>query len=415
MENQQTALTKSWVQVSNHSDFTIFNLPFGVFRNKRLSPRIGVAIGDKIVDLSELQEAGFFHDIKLEDGAFLQSSLNAFIALGKQTTKKVRDRVQQLLNEDNSDLRDHQSRGKIMVGLREAEMMMPVRIGNHTAIKSPSQDATTGNASKAFSPVGHLVPQAYQGRTSTILPSGQPFHRPKGYLKTAEGNQLELGVSGRLDFEMQWGVIIGKPNRMGDSIPVADAEDYIFGMVLFNDLTARDIQMAEAGVMAPFASKNFASIISPWVVTLDALQYFKTSATSTKDTLPNLQLKEMMSFDIQSEAFILPEKGTDAVFACRTNFRHGHWSASQLLAFQTLNGSNVEIGDLITCGAAADPGVGYYSSLQELSQGADIVLENGNKRDYLQDGETVIIRAFGEKDGKRVGFGDVSAKLLPTK
>src|SRR5690554_1091402 len=157
MENQQTAIPKSWVQVPNYLDFTIFNLPFGVFRNKRLSPRIGVAIGDKIVDLSELQEAGFFQDIKLDDGVFLQDSLNAFIAMGKQTTRKVRDKVQQLLNENNSDLRDHQSRGKIMVGLREAEMMMPVRIGNHTAIISPSDQAMLRSLSKDLSTEGSLV------------------------------------------------------------------------------------------------------------------------------------------------------------------------------------------------------------------------------------------------------------------
>src|SRR5690554_2990448 len=281
MENQQTALPKSWVQVPNHSDFTIFNLPFGVFRNKRLSPRIGVAIGDKIVDLSELQEAGFFQDIKLDEGVFLQNSLNAFIAMGKQTTRKVRDRVQQLLNEDNSDLRDHQSRGKIMVGLREAEMMMPVRIGNHTAIIGSSE---SGDLSKNLSTEGSLVPGAYQGRTSTILPSGQSFHRPKGFLQKPEGN-LEFGVSSQIDFEMQWGMIIGKSSKMGDSIAVADTEDYIFGMVLFNDWTARDIQMAEADNKTPFSSKNFASGISPWVVTLDALKHFKTSSETSTETI----------------------------------------------------------------------------------------------------------------------------------
>lgn len=413
MENQKAELLKSWVQVPNHSDFTIYNLPFGIFRNKRLSPRVGIAIGDKIVDLSALQEAGFFQDIKLEEGVFLQDSLNPFIALGKFTTRKVREKVQQLLNENNSDLKDHQSRGKIMVGLKEAEMMMPIKIGDCTAFESPAEQSMSNHSGSRIDG-GHLVPFESQRKVSTIIPSGTSFHRPKGQISTIDRASYEFGSSRQLDFELELAYVVGKPSKLGESISVTDAEDYIFGMLLFNDWTARDIQTEEAFLFSK-SSKSFASSISFWVVTLDALEHFRIALPNQdRELMPYLQTTRDDRFDIRLEAYLKPEKGTEHLL-CHTNFRHAYWSASQLLAQQTINGSNIELGDLVASGTVSNPEEGHFSSMVELSKAGAITLEGGSIREFVQDGDTVIFKGFGEKEGIRVGFGDIVTKILPPK
>ena len=412
MENQQAELLKSWVQVPKHSDFTIYNLPFGVFRNKRLSPRVGMAIGDKIVDLSALQEEGFFQDIKLEEGVFLQDSLNPFMALGKSTTKKVRERVQQLLNENNPDLKDHQSRGKIMVGLKEAEMLIPIKIGDCTAFENPSDLLFSSHSGSPTT--SYLVPFESQRKVSTILPSGTSFHRPKGQISTLDKASYEFGTSRQLDFELELAYVIGKSSKLGDSISASDAEDYIFGMLLFNDWTARDIQ-AESHFLFSKSSKSFASSISYWVVTLDALEQFRTALPHQDSKLiPYLQTKRDDGFDIRLEAYLKPEKGTETLL-CQTSFKHAYWSASQLLAQQTINGSNIELGDLVASGTISNPEEGHYSSILELSKAGPIALEDGSSREFVQDGDTVIVKGYCEKEGIRVGFGEIATKVLPQK
>jgi len=414
MENQKTELLKSWVQVPNRSDFTIYNLPFGIFRNKRLTPRIGIAIGDKIVDLSALQEAGFFQDIKLDDDIFLQDSLNPFIALGKPTTRKVRERVQQLLSEENKDLKDHQSRGKIMVGLKEAEMMMPLNIGDCTAFISPSEMMLAQQQSTSNLSAGRLAPIESQRKVSAIVPSGNSFYRPKGRIVSPGKNSFEFGPCRQLDFELEIGFVVGKSTRLGDAIPVSDAEDYIFGMILFNDWSARDIQ-DQSGFLFPQASKSFASSISLWVVTLDAMEHFRIDTPDQNQQLmPYLQNKKEGGFDIQLEAYLKAEKGEENLL-CQTNFRHAYWSAGQLLTQQTLSGSSIEIGDLMASGAVSLSEENHYSSMAELSQAAAMPLIEGNSRDFVQDGDTVVVRGYSEKDGIRVGFGEISTKILPAK
>jgi fumarylacetoacetase len=412
MDNRQAELLKSWVQVPKHSDFTIYNLPFGIFRNKRLSPRVGIAIGDKIVDLSALQEEGFFHDIKLEEGVFLQDSLNPIIALGKSTTKKVRERVQQLLDENNPGLKDHQSRGKIMVGLKEAEMMIPIKIGDCTAFENLSDEGLTGYLGPRTT--GYLVPFESQRKVSTIIPSGTSFHRPRGQISTVDKASYEFGASRQLDFELELAYVVGKSSKLGDSISVTEAEDYIFGMLLFNDWTARDIQ-AESPFLFSKSSKSFASSISYWVVTLDALEHFRTALPDQDgELIPYLQTKRNDGFDIRLEAYLKPEKGTENLI-CETNFSHAYWSASQLLAQQTINGSNIELGDLVASGTVSDPEAGHYSSMVELSKAGPISLEDGSSREFVQDGDTVIVKGYCEKDGIRVGFGEIVTKVLPQK
>ena len=408
MENQQEELLKSWVQVPKHSDFTIYNLPFGIFRNKRLSPRMGIAIGDKIVDLSALQEEGFFQDIKLEEGIFLQDRLNPLIALGKATTRKVRDKVQQLLGEDNPDLKDHQSRGKIMVGLKEAEMMLPISIGDCTAFEEVVLDTTDAGSQRLF-------PEFTQRKVSTIMLSGVSVYRPKNHIRTLDNFSHEFGPTRALDFEPELAFVVGRPTRPGDSIGVADAEDYLFGVLLFNDWTARDVQ-SHGGIRLPHASKSFASSISPWVVTLDALEHFRHPLpVQHPDLMPYLRdERENNGFDIRLEAYVKPENGTEHLVS-RGNFKHAGWAASQLLAQQTINGSNVEIGDVIAAGAVVHHEEEHDSSLEEYAKAAPPSPEGGRSGEFVHDGDTVILKAYGEREGIRVGFGELISKVLPPK
>lgn len=414
MDNQQTELLKSWVQVANDSDFTIYNLPFGVFRNKRLSPRIGVAIGDKIVDLRALQEAGFFNDIKLDDDVFSQDYLNSFIALGKATTKKVRERVQQLLHEDNVELKDHQSRGKIIIGMKEAEMMMPLKIGDCTSFVGRPKHLSIPKQSGPGIEGSRLIPIGSQRRVSAIIPSGTALYRPKGQMHTVDKAAYEFGSSRQLDFEMELAFVIGKPTRMGENVPVNNAEDYVFGIVMFNDWAARDIQ-DEADSILLQSSRSFASSISLWVLTLEAFEDFRTASTVQEhELMPYLQSKEGYGLDLQLEAYVQPEKGSKNLL-CQTNFRHAHWSFQQLLAQQTINGSRIQIGDLLASGAVSVPEADQYSSMMELMQKGPVDLENGDSREFLKDGDTLIIKGYSEKEGIRVGFGEIVTKVLPSK
>ncbi|HLW21341.1 MAG TPA: fumarylacetoacetate hydrolase family protein [Cyclobacteriaceae bacterium] len=415
MEYQKAASLKSWVQVPNQSDFTIQNLPFGIFRNKRLTPRVGIAIGDKIVDLSALQEAGFFQDIKLEDDIFLQDSLNPFIALGKSTTRKVRDRVQHLLNEENSDLKDHQSRGKIMVGLKEAEMMKPIKIGDCIAFTSPAEQLLFKDKAESHLLSQQLVPLESQRKVSTIVPTGVSIFRPKGPVRTPTSASLEFASTRQLDFELELAYVVGKSSRMGEGISASEGEEFIFGLILFNDWTARDIEVEGKAASSPLLSKNFASSISPWVVTLDALEPFRIASSGhSQELLPYLLNEGENGFDIHLEASIKSEKGAENA-VCHTNYRYATWTAPQMLAQQTVNGSNVEIGDLLATGAFSNPLEGQYSSLSELYNHASEFSGGGIAGEFIKDGDTVVIKGFCEKEGMRVGFGEIVTKILPTK
>ena len=414
---------KSWVTVPKNSDFSIYNLPFGIFQTKRISPRAGIAIGDKIVDLAVLHEEGFFSEMtQIPHGIFLKDTLNEFIALGKATTKRVREKVQELLKEENGALRDHQSRGKSMVSRTEAQMLMPVKICDYTDFYSSLEHAT--NVGKMFrDPENALLPNwkhlpvGYHGRASSIVPSGTPIFRPKGQFKDPNMEVPEFGPSRRLDFELEMAFIIGKPTKMGDSVSTEDAEDYIFGMVLFNDWSARDIQAWEYVPLGPFLGKNFASSISPWIVTLEALEPFRVAGPKQEpEVLPYLQYKTDHAFDIKLEVLIQPE-GLKATKVCTSNFKYMYWNIAQQLAHHTINGCNINVGDLMASGTISGPTEDSYGSMLELSwKGTKpILLEEGGERKFIEDGDSVIMKGFAEKDGIRVGFGEVEGKILPAK
>jgi fumarylacetoacetase len=413
----------SWVPVAKDSDFTIYNLPFGVFQNKRLSPRIGIAIGEKVVDLAVLHEEGFFSELsQLPHQIFLKDYLNDFISLGKPITRKVREIVQGLLKEENEKLREHQCRGKALVNLKETTMLMPVKVGDYTDFYSSLEHATNvgmmfRDPENALLPNWKHIPVGYHGRASSIIPSGVPIHRPKGQYKDPNMEKPEFGPCRRLDFELELAIITGGPTKMGDSISTENAEDFIFGFVLFNDWSARDIQAWEYVPLGPFLGKNFASSISPWVVTIEALEPFRlTGPKQDPEVLPYLQCAKDHAFDIQLEVFIQPD-GMKSTKVCTSNFKHMYWNIAQQLAHHTSNGCNINVGDMMASGTISGPTEDSYGSMLELAwKGTKPVkLEEGGERKFIEDGDTVIMKGYAEKDGVRVGFGEVSSKVLPAK
>lgn len=414
---------KTWVEIPKNSDFTIYNLPFGIFKNKRLSPRVGIAIGDKIVDLSILDQEGFFSDLFLPEGIFLSEALNDLIALGKTQTKKIRERVQELLLADNEKLRDHSIRGKVMVNRKEAEMLLPVKIGDYTDFYSSMEHAT--NVGKMFrDPENALLPNwkhlpvGYHGRASSIIPSGVNIHRPKGQFKDPDMESPSFGPSRRMDFELELAFITGKSTKLGDSISTEEAEDYIFGFVLFNDWSARDIQAWEYVPLGPFLGKSFASSISPWVVTMEAWDQFRVDGpTQDPEVLPYLKCETPHSFDINLEAYIQPDGVKQVSRVCRSNFKYMYWNIAQQLAHHTVNGCNINVGDMMASGTISGPTEDSFGSMLELSwKGSKPVkLDTGEERKFIEDGDTVILKGYAEKEGVRVGFGEVRSKLLPAK
>jgi fumarylacetoacetase len=423
MSNPNTMPMTSWVQVAKDSDFTIYNLPFGIFQSKRLSPRIGIAIGDKIVDLSVLHEEGFFSELsKLPHDIFLKDALNDFMALGKSVTRRVREIVQGLLKEENEDLKEHQCRGKAIINQKEATMLMPVKVGDYTDFYSSMEHATNvgmmfRDPENALLPNWKHIPVGYHGRSSSIIPSGVPIHRPKGQFKDLNMEKPQFGPSRRLDFELELAFITGRSTKMGESISTKEAEDFIFGFVLFNDWSARDIQAWEYVPLGPFLGKNFASSISPWVVTLEAIEQFRVPGPIQEpEVLPYLQCIKDHAFDIHLEVFVQPN-GLKPTKVCTSNFKFMYWNIAQQLAHHTVNGCNINVGDMMASGTISGPTKDSYGSMLELSwKGTEpIQLEEGGNRTFIEDGDTVIMKGYAEKEGVRVGFGEVLSQVLPAK
>jgi fumarylacetoacetase len=413
----------SWITVPSNSDFTIYNLPFGVFKTKRNSPRAGIAIGDKIVDLSVLHDEGFFSDItQLPNDIFLRETLNDFIALGKSVTKRVRERVKELLLVENESLKEHQCRGKAMVNRKEADILMPVKVGDYTDFYSSIEHATNvgimfRDPANALLPNWKHLPVGYHGRASSIIPSGVPIYRPKGQYKEADMDTPEFGPSQKLDFELELAFVIGKPTKMGDSISTEEAEDYIFGFVLFNDWSARDIQAWEYVPLGPFLGKNFASSISPWIVTIEALEHFRVDGPKQEpEVLPYLKCDKSHNFDINLEVYIQPENKNPSK-VCSSNFKFMYWNIAQQLAHHTINGCNISVGDTMASGTISGSTPDSFGSMLELAwKGTKpLKLDNGVERKFIEDGDTVIMRGYAEKEGIRVGFGEVSTKVLSAK
>ncbi|MDO6491501.1 MAG: fumarylacetoacetase [Cellulophaga sp.] len=412
---------KSWISVDSTSDFPIQNIPFGVFLTREDIITIGTRIGNYAIDLGALHQLGYFDGIPLTDDIFLQDSLNDFISDGKKTWRLVRNRISEIFDINNTALQNNEEHKKIVLfTMDEVEMQLPVQIGDYTDFYSSKEHATNigtmfRDPNNALLPNWLHIPVGYHGRSSTIIPSGTPVHRPNGQTLPKGAETPVFGPSKLVDFELETAFITTDANLLGEAIPVNEAEDYIFGMVVFNDWSARDIQKWEYVPLGPFLAKNFASSISPWIVTLDALEPFRTaSPVQEPKPLPYLQQTGEKSFDINLEVDITPENGEPTTVS-KSNFKYMYWTMAQQLAHHTVNGCKVNSGDMMGSGTISGPTPDSYGSMLELSwQGTKPVeLANGETRKFIQDNDTVTLRGYCENNGVRIGFGEVSTKLLP--
>ncbi len=414
---------KSWVEVPADSDFPIQNLPFGIFKTEYLNAGAGVAIGDYVLDLTYLYENGFLDGLGLPAGVFNQHTLNGFIGLGKQKTRAVRERISELLLDDNDELRDRKAARELaLIPMEEVEMLMPVHVPNYTDFYSSEEHARNvgtmfRDPDNALMPNWKHLPVGYHGRASSIVVSGTPFHRPKGQTKANDADTPSYGPCRLLDFELEMAFITCKENGLGNPVSTQEAEDYIFGFVLFNDWSARDIQKWEYVPLGPFLAKNFASHSSPWIVTMDALEAFRVKGPEQDPAvLPYLKYEGKKNFDINLEVGIQPD-GSEETVVCNSSFKYMYWNVNQQLAHHTGNGCNLQVGDMYASGTISGPTPDSYGSMLELSwQGTKtIAMKDGTERKFIQDGDTVVMRGFAERDGVRVGFGEVNAKVLPAK
>lgn len=421
MINPNDPTLKSWVEVAKNSDFPIQNLPFGIFKTRYLSAVAGVAIGDFVLDLVYLHENGYFDGKDLPAGIFNQKYLNNFFSLGKKKVREVRERISELLRHDNDELKSNVGAREIaMVPMNEVQMLIPLQIPNYTDFYSSEEHAT--NVGSMFRdpknpllPNWKYLPVAYHGRASSIVVSGTPIRRPRGQIKPADAELPIFCPSHKLDFEVEVAFITCRESKLGQPIHAAEAEDYIIGFVLFNDWSARDIQQWEYVPLGPFLGKNFGSTISPWIVTMDALQPFRVDGPDqTPHVLPYLSFEGKKNFDIRLEVVLQPEKSLEVVVS-RTNFKYMYWNINQQLAHHTVNGCNIQVGDLYASGTISGPSPGSYGSLLELSRNGQksLPMPDGTERTFLADGDTVIIRGFAEKNNVRIGFGECRGKVIP--
>jgi fumarylacetoacetase len=415
---------KTWVDVPADSDFPVQNLPFGIFKPKMGSVRAGVAIGNYVLDLQALAQLGYFDTLYLKDLAvFSQPYLNNFIALGKPVWQQVRQRISELLRHDNAKLRDnYDHRSRVLLYDTDVSMQLPVKVGDYTDFYSSMEHATNVGSmfrdpANALLPNWKHLPVGYHGRSSSIVVSGTSFHRPNGQYKAPDADTPSFGASRQLDFELEMAFVVGQPTQMGEYIPVGKAEEHIFGMVLFNDWSARDIQSWEYVPLGPFLGKNFASSVSPWIVMLDALEPYRVAGpVQEPQVLPYLQFTGEHNYDIELDVSIVPDKGAGKVI-CRSNTRYLYWNIAQQLAHHTVNGCNVNIGDMYASGTISGPTPDSYGSMLELTwRGTKpLRLADNSERKFLHDHDTVIMRGYAQKNGVRIGFGEVRGKVMPAR
>ncbi|NQZ10354.1 MAG: fumarylacetoacetase [Algicola sp.] len=424
----------SWVESANAADcdFPIQNLPFAIFRRTGSTEafRGGVAIGDQIVDLAALGNAGFING---DAGEALANgnkpTLNDLMGMAPKYWSALRLALSEALATGSAS---QETVSGCLVAQSDVEYDLPCVIGDYTDFYTSIYHATS--VGSLFRPDNPLLPNykwipiGYHGRSSSIGISGQEFHRPKGQTKPPTADTPSLGACKRLDYEMEMGIYIGGGNAMGDTISIEDAEDHVFGLCLFNDLSARDIQAWEYQPLGPFLAKNFASTVSPWVVTNEALAPFRAAWSrdvndpQPLDYLTGTQNSEQGSYDVELEVFVetakMREGGEAPVKLSQSNFHHSYWTVAQMVAHHTVNGCNLRPGDFIGSGTQSGPSYEESGSMLELSNGGkqQIDLGNGETRTFLEDGDSVIMRGYCQRDGAaRIGFGEVSALVLPAK
>jgi fumarylacetoacetase len=414
---------KTWVEVPQNSDFPIQNLPFGVFKTSSLSSRVGVRIGDHVLDLKTLHVLGYLDNQPFELADFETDNLNRMMKKGKLATRELRNRISQLLDVNVDELQKNSHHAEqVLIPNRSVIMQMPVQIGDYTDFYSSKEHATNvgimfRDPANALLPNWLWIPVGYHGRASSVILSGQNIYRPKGQIKPNPEENPIYAPSRMVDFELETAFITYDGKPLGDSISTAEAEDHIFGMCLFNDWSARDIQSWEYVPLGPFLAKNFASSISPWIVTLDALEPFKVEGPEQNPhVLSYLEFEGNKSYDINLEVYIQPEDKEESLI-CESNFKYMYWNMAQQLAHHTVNGCNIRCGDLMGSGTISGPTPNSYGSMLELGwKGTKpLKLNDGSERKFILDHDTVIMRGFSTKDNVRIGFGEVKAKILPAK
>ena len=411
---------ESWLSINEDSDFSIYNLPYGAYTYADGATGLGVAIGDEIIDLHKLNQSGLLSALDLPPDVFDRQYLNEFISLGKTAWTNLRRRLQALLSAENDELKIIAD--SILVAQSAVTMRMPIRVGDYTDFYSSIEHATNvgmmfRDPENALLPNWKHLPVGYHGRASSIYISGTPVYRPQGQQMPADASAPVYGPSQRLDIELEMAFIVGRNTEQGYQISTDEAEDAIFGMVLFNDWSARDIQKWEYVPLGPFLGKSFASSISPWIVTLSALEPFRVPGPSQDPpVLPYLQYQGHNNYDIELEIGLTPEGSTETTIA-RSNFKYMYWNMAQQLAHHTVNGCNVRVGDMMASGTISGKDKNSYGSMLELSWAGKnpIVLNDGQERKFLKDGDTVALRGVAQKDGVRVGFGEVKGKIYPPK
>jgi fumarylacetoacetase len=410
---------KSWIAAPENSDFSIHNIPFGIYCDESVKHRACSAIGEYIIDLYELAANDL---IEADKTLFEKEFLNDFIATGKGVTNGVRVAIIQLLTDENSPLRTNVDFSTVFKKQSEVIMLMPVKVGDYTDFYSSLDHAVNigtmiRDPKNALMPNWKHLPVGYHGRASSICVSGHAFHRPKGQMKPAEAELPVFGPSRLLDIELETAFVIGRNTLLGESISTSEADEYIFGMVLFNDWSARDIQTWEYVPLGPFLAKNFASTISPWIVTLEALEPFRVAGYRQEPkVLPYLEYEGERNLDIRLEVFLKPGNG-EANKICASNYKYMYWTMEQQLAHHTVNGCNVNVGDMMASGTISGPDPSEYGSMMELTwRGAKpITLSDGTVRKFVNDHDTIIIKGYCEQNGVRVGFGECVATVLPAK
>jgi fumarylacetoacetase len=415
---------KSWVEVNQTSDFPIQNLPFGIIKNDQLSARTASRIGDFAIDLLVLFETGYLDGLGFEKADFDNNRLNQLMKKGKDNTRMLRNRLAELFSTDNNTLQNNKTdQEKVLIPVSEIENEIPVQVGDYTDFYSSIEHATNvgtlfRDPENALLPNWKYIPVGYHGRASSIILSGEEIRRPKGQQKPKDDEPPVFGPCKLLDFELEMAFITYDGKPLGDNITTEEADNFIFGMVLFNDWSARDIQKWEYVPLGPFLAKNFASSISAWIVTLDALEPFRVKGPEQDPKVfPYLEYQGDKNIDINLEVLIQPEGQNEASSICRSNYKHMYWNQTQQLAHHTVNGCNIKAGDMYASGTISGPTEDSYGSMLELSwKGSKTVkLNGGEERKFIQDKDTVIMRGHCEKDGVRIGFGEVSTKVLPAK
>lgn len=419
--NANSPALRSWVDIPDNTDFPIQNLPFGIFKTSYLSPVAGVAIGDHILDLVCMHENGFLDGLGLPPGIFNQSQLNSFLLLGRKKITEVRERISVLLRHDNEELRDNSPAREIgLIPIPEAQLLMPVQVPNYTDFYSSLEHASNVGAifrgpGKALLPNWKHLPVGYHGRASSIVVSGTPVIRPRGQFKLPDTPLPEFGPSRKLDFELEVAFVSSCNTALGQPVMAGRAEDCIAGFVLFNDWSARDIQGWEYVPLGPFLGKNFASTVSPWIVTLDALEPFRISGPpQDPKVLPYLETSGDRNFDIVLEVWLKPAGGEE-VLICKSNTKYLYWNVCQQLAHHTVNGCNIQAGDLYASGTVSGPDPDASGSLLERTWNGErpLRLTQDIVRTFIEDGDTIIMKGYADRGGVRIGFGECQGEILP--